>query len=319
MSADPQDDPHLAKRQLAADVADARALEPKELPTKLFYDKSGSLLFEQITELKEYYLTRCEREIMHNHSAEMAEMMGPMPLILEYGSGSSLKTRLLLAELEPPATYLPVDISGEFLDKEARKLRREYPELQIMPLTADFTADFNLPRKLPRHKRRIAYCPGSTIGNQKGPQTVKMLQRMARQVGPNGYALLGIDMVKPKEPLEKAYNDAAGITARFNLNILRHINSRLDADFNVGNFSHRAYYDEEQACIVMKLVCNQASEVAVNGRTFSFSQGEEVITERSHKYTRDSFEALAEQAGLKTVKHWTDRSNWFGVHLLAHR
>lgn len=318
LSIEGTDDPHLAEGGIAREVIQALSLEPKELPTKLFYDRDGSILFEQITAQDEYYPTRCEQSIMHQYSPEIAALLGQRPLIVEYGAGSSLKTRLLLDEVDMPATYVPVDISGEFLNKSSRKLSNEYSELEVIPVTADFTADFKLPARLPRHNRRVAYCPGSTIGNQKAPQAVQMLDRMARQIGKGGYVLIGIDLVKPRDTLERAYNDAAGVTAKFNLNILNHINRRLGTNFQIANFRHSAKFDEQQNCIVMKLVSKQDAEVAVNGSTFALREGEEIITERSHKYTNESFAQLAEQASLKPVQNWTDSKGWFGVHLLEH-
>lgn len=304
---------------IADEVLELFSREQKELPTKLFYDQRGSMLFEQITQLPEYYPTQCELEIMKHHSPEMARLMGDNPLILEYGSGSSLKVRLLLDEIKPPAIYIPLDISDQHLLKSGKKLMSEYPNLTIIPTVADFTTDITLPAGLPQHGSQVAYCPGSTIGNFKPDAAVNYLQSVARTVGKGGYALIGIDLVKPRDVLERAYNDSRGITAKFNLNILLHINRALGTNFDVSNFGHVAEYDEDRQCIVMKLVAREECTVSVNGTDFHLERGEEIITERSHKYTETSFRALASQASFSPIKSWTDSRGWFSVQLLRAR
>lgn len=290
---------------------------PKSLPSKYFYDEAGSQLFDEITRLDEYYLTRTETLIMERHAEEMAAAIGPGALIVEPGSGSSEKTRLLLDRLETPAAYVPVDISGDYLWAAASQLRREHAGLTVLPLVADFTKPLELPRPPTPPARRVVYFPGSTIGNFPALEASRLLKRLRSVVGPDGGVLVGFDLVKSREVLEAAYDDAAGVTARFNLNILAHVNRELGADFDLDAFEHRAPFDARTSRIEMYLVSRRAQSVRVDGHAFSFHSGEAILTEYSHKYTLDSFADLAASAGLVPERTWTDPDGLFCVQLLV--
>lgn len=298
-----------------ADVLRGLAKPKKTLPTALLYDARGSQLFEQICELPEYYPTRTELAIMRAHIDEIAEAIGPGATLFEYGSGSSVKTRLLLAALHEPRAYLPVDISREHLLATAEQLRAEFPKLRVEPICADFTRPLELPTTL-GHGRRVGYFPGSTIGNFETPAAIELLRQLASLAGRDGGVLVGADLRKPASVLEAAYDDAAGVTAEFNLNLLVRINRELRGDFDPSRFEHRAYWDDEHGRIVMTLVSTCAQVVTVGGHSFAFAEGESIRTEYSHKYTLESFAELAQRAGLRVERVWTDPQQWFSVQLL---
>jgi dimethylhistidine N-methyltransferase len=298
-----------------ADVLRGLAKPKKTLPTELLYDARGSELFEQICELPEYYPTRTELAIMRAHVDEIAEAIGPEATLFEYGSGSSVKTRLLLAALHEPRAYLPVDISREHLLATAAQLREEFPALRVEPICADFTRPLELPTTL-GPGRRVGYFPGSTIGNFEVPAAIELLRQLARLAGRDGRVLVGADLRKPASVLEPAYDDAAGVTAEFNLNLLARINRELRGDFDLSRFEHRAYWDDEHGRIVMTLVSTCAQVVTVAGHSFAFAEGEAIRTEYSHKYTLDGFAELAQRAGLRVERVWTDPQQWFSVQLL---
>jgi len=299
------------------DVVKGLSASPKSLPSKYFYDESGSELFDEITQLDEYYLTRTETQIMQQFSTEMAAEIGPRALLIELGSGSSEKTRTLLEHLEAPAGYIPVDISGDYLERVAHKLRLDHPGLPVLPLVADFTEPLVLAASTPLAARRIAYFPGSTIGNFPILEASRLLRRLRSVVGPNGGVLIGFDLVKSVETLEAAYNDASGVTARFNLNVLAHVNAALGADFDLGAFTHNAPFNTEASRIEMYLVSGRRQEVQLGDHAFSFEQGEPLLTEYSHKYTPDGFADLTSSAGLTATATWTDRGNLFCVQFLV--
>jgi len=314
---------------LPADVADAVRTDPqgsaflrdvlaglsqpqKRLPCKYFYDERGSALFDQITELDAYYPTRTELAILEAHVGEMADAIGPEAALVEFGSGSSVKTRLLLDALSDVAAYVPVDISEEHLLATAEALREAYPDLAIHPLPADYTETLTLP-DLPEHQRRVIYFPGSTIGNFEQDYAQAFLERAARVAGPGGGLLIGVDLVKEPAVLERAYDDEEGVTAAFNRNLLERINRELGADIPVEAFEHRAVWNEDEARIEMYLVSSEPREIVVDGRTFRFAAGEAIHTEHSHKYTLDGFAEMAREAGFVPRREWLDPRRYFAV------
>lgn len=246
----------------------------------------------------------------------MAAEVGPAALVVEPGSGSSAKTRILLRALERPAGYVPVDISGDYLMGVAEGLRREFPELPVIPVVADFTRRFDVPEPRRPAARRVVFFPGSTIGNFTRFQAQRLLERMARVARPDGAVLVGVDLVKSRSVLEAAYDDARGVTARFNLNVLARLNRELGADFDLDAFEHRAVWDPEEARIEMRLVSRRPQSVRMGGRTLAFQRGEHILTEYSHKYTLDSFARLAGGAGLRRRRVWTDGAGRFSIQLL---
>lgn len=308
-----------AHSELLEDALIGLSAPQKWLPSKYFYDEHGSALFDAITELEEYYPTRTELSILQRHAPAMARRLGPDCALIEYGSGSSRKIRLLLDALdglEGVATYVPIDISGEHLLRSAKDVALDYPRLRVEPVVADFTQAVDLPSSIADSARRIVYFPGSTIGNLVPDEAETLLRGIVDLVGPAGGALIGVDLEKPHEVIEAAYNDAAGVTAEFNLNMLHRLNRELDADFEIGAFEHRAYYNDEHHRIEMHLVSQRAQVARIAERTFSFEAGESIRTEYSHKYTPERFEALARQAGLTIRQQWTDDRGWFGVFYL---
>jgi dimethylhistidine N-methyltransferase len=301
--------------RLTREVLDDLRKTPKQLSPVWFYDENGSNLFERICELPEYYLTRAELAIMRLHAAEMASQIGPGAAVIELGSGSSLKTRLLLDQLTEAAAYVPVDISREHLLDTAGVLARDYPALNIAPVYADFTQPFALPPELASARTRVVYFPGSTIGNFEIEQAQRLLGSM-HDMARGGWVLIGIDLKKDPEILERAYDDAAGVTAQFNLNALRHVNRELHADFDMNAFAHQAVWVEEESRIEMHLVSQHQQTVHVAGEPVHFARGEHLRTECCHKYTLESFRALAARANLSLVRAWNDPEDRFSVMLL---
>jgi dimethylhistidine N-methyltransferase len=303
--------------EFRADVLRGLGAPAKELPCKYFYDEAGSALFERITELEEYYPTRTELAIMRRHVAEMAGLLGPRCLLVEYGSGSSTKTRLLLDRLIEPAGYVPIDVSGEHLLRSARAIADAYPSLDVLPLCADFTRREEIPALRSRPARRVVYFPGSTIGNFTPEASVVLLRGTAALCGRGGGLLLGADMQKARRVLEDAYNDRLGVTAAFNLNLLVRINRELGADFAVDQFHHRAFYNTAEGRIEMHLVSRRAQRVRVAGAEFAFAAGESVRTEYSYKYRLRDLHELAAAAGFEVERFWTDEREYFSVHYLT--
>ncbi len=285
----------------------------KQVPSKFLYDERGSKLFSKICEQEEYYPTRTEIGIMRRHGEAMAHAIGPKARLVELGSGSSLKTRLLLDRLTDLASYVPVDISREFLLESAEALAEEYPSVPIQPVCADYTEPFTLPDPPPLAARTVGYYPGSTIGNFRPEEAQDFLQRIANLVRPDGGLLLGVDLKKDVGILEAAYNDAAGVTAAFNKNLLRRMNRELNATFDLDRFEHQAVWNPERGCIEMHLRSTTAQTVTVAGQEFSFEEGETIHTEDSHKYTLDEFAELAEETGFEVDHLWTDDRGFFSV------
>lgn len=302
------------------DVLRGLALPEKNIPSLYFYDQRGSELFDAITELPEYYPTRTEISILERHGEEMARAIGPGARLIELGSGSALKTELLLARLQEPAAYVPVEISRDHLLASAARIAADFPGLEVLPVTADFTEPFDLPE--PRHhqvQRNVAFFPGSTIGNFPRSMAADLLRSTSQEVGPGGAMLIGVDLAKDPRTLERAYNDDAGVTARFNLNLLERLNRELGADFDLAAFSHRATWNEAECRIEMRLVSAVEQSVRVAGQEFAFQAGESLVTEYSHKYTREAFRALAEANGFLVEQVWTDPGQLFSVQLLIAR
>lgn len=289
---------------------------PKWLPSKFFYDARGSKLFDAITELDVYYPTRTEVEIMATHAEAMAERIGPRALIVEFGSGSSLKTQILLDHLIDPVACVPIDISREHLLNAARELQARYPDIEILPVCADYTGAYELPTPSTLAEQVVAYYPGSTIGNFEPEAAQAFLQQIARLVGPGGGLLIGVDLRKDEPVLHAAYNDPEGVTAAFNLNVLARINRELGGTFDLDAFRHDAFFNDAASRIEMHLVSQRDQTAMVGGEAFSFAEGETIRTEYSYKYTLDAFAALAARAGFRVTDVWTDDRDWFSVQFL---
>jgi L-histidine Nalpha-methyltransferase len=316
MSKHPSVVPATRVDQLTSDVLEGLRKSPKELSPVWFYDEYGSFLFDTICELPEYYLTRTELGIMQMHAAEMAQLIGPQAAMIEFGSGTSLKTRVLLDQLVAPAAYVPVDIAREHLLEAASTLARDYPAMPIVPVCADFTQPFDLPESIAQAQRRIVYFPGSTVGNFSPDAAGELLTSMRQMIGDDGAVLIGIDLKKDIEVLKRAYDDRSGTTAAFNLNALRHINRELGADFDLEAFEHRAEWIEAQDRIEMHLVSKRDQVVEIAGHRIGFARGEYLRTEYCHKYTLESFATLAASAHLLATRTWTDAEKKFCVQLL---
>jgi dimethylhistidine N-methyltransferase len=310
---DPQDD---AQAAFARDVIAGLTAARKSIPAKYFYDAEGSRLFEEITELSEYYPTRTETRILKDNGAAIVQHFPAGAALVEFGSGSSVKIRIVLAAADKLAVYVPVDISAEFLAAEAASLQKDFPRLSVLPVAADFTKPFVLPPSAVK-RPRVGFFPGSTIGNFEPGQAENFLRHAARMLGVDSTLIVGVDLVKDTHILHAAYNDAGGVTARFNLNLLARINRELGADFDVDGFAHRAIYDDKLGRIEMHLVSRRRQRASVCRRVIEFEPGETVHTENSYKYTLSSFSALARQAGWTPLACWTDADEYFSVHALA--
>jgi L-histidine Nalpha-methyltransferase len=313
----PRDVVQPAVRQFRADVLRGLGARKKQLPCKYFYDEAGSELFERITESEEYYPTRTERAIMERHAVEMAELLGPRCLLIEYGSGSSSKTRLLLDHLCEPAGYVPIDVSGEHLRRTGRALAEEYPRVEVLPLCADFTRPLRLPTHQEAAARRVVYFPGSTLGNFSPKKAAHLLRRTADLCGRGGGLLVGIDLQKQPRLIEAAYNDRQGVTAAFNRNILVRMNRELGADFDIDQFTHRAFYNVARHRIEMHLVSRRDQAVHVGGMRFFFAEGESIHTENSYKFGLRTMAELAEAGGFAVERVWTDERQYFSVFYLT--
>lgn len=289
--------------------------EQKQLPSKYFYDERGSRLFERITGLEEYYLARAEKSILTEYIGEITGFIGQGAMLIEPGSGSSKKTRLLLDALPLLAAYIPVDISEEYLQKIAEQLKNDYPALVIKPVCADYTTSFELPEIIESYCKQVVFFPGSTIGNFKPVRAKAFLQSIAELIGDDGGMLIGIDLKKERRILEAAYNDSEGITAQFNKNILVRLNRELNAGFDVDSFRHEAFYNEEEGRIEMHLVSEKEQSVLIAGEEFRFEEGESIHTENSYKYSPEDFKQLA--ADWFTVeKVWMDENRLFSLQYL---
>lgn len=308
--------PPAEHASFASDLWQGLSQTPKRIACKYFYDKRGSELFDAICELPEYYPTRSELEIIRTYGGEMAEALGERCLLIEYGSGSSLKTRLLLDRLVRPAGYVPIDISRQHLLEAAARIRADYPSLPVLPLAADYTKNVSLPQ-VPNAARAVAFFPGSTIGNFEPEEAVRFLRRIRLACGKGGGLLIGVDLKKNPAVLHAAYNDAAGVTAQFNLNVLTRANRDAGANFDVNAFEHYAFYNAAFGRIEMHLVSRRDQSVWIAGRLINIAEGESLLTEHSYKYTTAEFARVAEQAGYAPKRVWIDQRRLFSVHYLT--
>ncbi len=299
-----------------AEILAGLKAKPKRISPKYFYDEHGSALFDAICEQPEYYPTRTELGIMQDHAADMAAVLGPDVMVVELGSGSSVKIRLLLDALEHPSAYVPVDISREHLAQAAERINKAYSSLQVLPVSADFTRPFKLPRPTRDVRRVVVYFPGSTIGNFEPMAAQRLLEMIRLRVGPGGGLLVGVDLKKEVSLLNAAYNDAAGVTAQFNRNILDHVNRLADAAFDASSFEHHAYYNTLLGRIEMHLVSRHAQSLLVGGERIEFTAGESIHTENSYKYSVEEFASLANRSGFTVEQLWTDARQMFSVQFL---
>jgi L-histidine Nalpha-methyltransferase len=300
----------------ATDVLSGLSKRQKELPCRWFYDVRGSDLFEEITRLPEYYPTRSEIEILERRAAEIAGVGPADGVMVEFGSGSSRKTEILLSALPHLAAYAPIDVSITALEDAARRLNGRFPKLRVLPVIGDFSGDVRLPPELPQ-ARRLGFFPGSTIGNFQPVAARDLLVRFARLLGQDANLVVGVDLRKSTEILLPAYDDASGVTAEFNRNLLGRINVELGADFDLEQFAHEAVWNDEESRVEMRLVSRRDQSVRVLGRVFRFKASERIHTENSYKHTIDGFRRLAEQAGWRPTHVWTDEAQRFSVHCLA--
>ncbi|MEO7324850.1 MAG: L-histidine N(alpha)-methyltransferase [Dokdonella sp.] len=309
----PIDSAASACAELLLDARRGLRLHPKRLPSKYFYDARGSQLFEDICEQPEYYLTRVELQLMREHVEGIAATLGPDALLVEYGSGSGLKTELLLGEMHHPVAYAPVEIARDALDASIARLAARFPRIEMLPVCADFTRGVVAPLPSRQAQRTIVYFPGSTLGNFEVHEAIALLRQMRTQIGMRGGALVGIDLKKDATIIEAAYNDRAGVTAAFTLNLLERLNRELGADFDLGQFRHRATYNALAGRIETHIVSLAAQDVHVAGETFHFDRLEAMLVEYSCKYSLDDFSRLAQKAQLRVERHWTDAQQQFAV------
>jgi L-histidine N-alpha-methyltransferase len=288
--------------------------DPKSLPCKLFYDARGSALFEAICEVPEYYLTRTEIAILEEYADDIAEQIGPHARLVELGSGASRKVRILLQALKTPAAYVPVDISREHLRDAAAQLAADFPELPVVAVCADYTRPFQLPPLPGPAGKRVGFFPGSTIGNFEPEAVVRFLRNCGELLGRGGEMLIGVDLKKDTEILDAAYNDRAGVTAEFNLNLLERINRELDGDLKIDRFEHVAFYNETEGRIEIYIRSLANQEAWIAGKLVLFGKGELIHTEYSYKYSVPEFRALAAQAGFHPIRIWNDPNELFSVH-----
>ena len=286
---------------------------PRTLPCKYFYDVRGAALFQKICELPEYYPTRAELQILDRYSGEIATALGPGIELIGLGTGAGTKTRILLEKLKTPTAYIPVDISKGQLKRSTALFRKIFPELEILPVCADYLEPIHLPSPSRKAVRKVVYFPGSTIGNFEPDVAWQFLQRIADHCGRGGGLLIGVDLQKDRYVLEQAYNDSAGVTAQFNLNLLARANRELGADFDLDRWRHYAVYNSSEGRIEIYLISEIDQTVHVGDHQFDFCVGEKIITEYSYKHTQESFIELARGAGFEFVRMWTDDARWFGV------
>lgn len=316
---------HRPTEDFSRDVQAGLSAPVKSLPAKYFYDRHGSELFEQICRLPEYYPTRTEKKILREHAREIAAIVGPDVEVVEFGAGAAEKVRLLLDALNRPAGYLPIDISGPHLSAAVAPLARAYPDVTMRVVAGDFTSPLSLPAPLPQARARVGFFPGSTIGNFTPEEALGFLRNAAAMLrthgGPGSMGgaglLIGVDMVKDPAVLHAAYNDSAGVTAAFNLNLLQRINRELNGDFDLDAFDHYAFYNPARQRIEMHLVSRVAQTVQVCNQRYAFTAGESIHTENSYKYTPARFRMLAEKAGFRPAAMWTDEDSLFSLHWLA--
>lgn len=304
-----------ANDDFLSDVLSGLSGVQKTLPCQYLYDEAGSVLFEQITELEEYYPTRTEIGILNDNAAQIAETLGSDVLLVEYGAGASTKTRILLDTLEAPAAYVPIDVSEDFLLQTAETLRQEYPDLNVHPIVGSFMADLVLPAGL--NGQPVGFFPGSTLGNLSDLEIMQFMRSARSLLGEHGQFLIGVDLRKSPSVLVPAYDDAAGVTAAFNLNLLTRINRDLGADFDPQAFRHRAVWNDDASRIEMHLVSQRAQSVLIGGRSIQFDDGETIHTENSRKFDLDRLLDQFEATGWRLQTRWLDQRSYFAVLLLS--
>ncbi len=297
-----------------ADVLSGLSATPKTLPCQYFYDVAGSQLFEQITQLPEYYPTRMETEILTEQAGKLAQIVGHDALLVEYGAGASVKTRLLLDCLPTLQAYIPIDVAGDFLLQSAALLEGDYPKLAVLPVIGNFM-DYTLPPSLPEG-RRIGFFPGSTIGNLNDTQITSLLTNARSQLGSDAIFIIGVDLYKSEDILIPAYQDSAGLTAQFNLNMLKRINRELGADFDLSGFVHEARWNPQACQVEMHLVSTQDQTVRLAGQTFDFVPGESIHTENSRKFKIKTLTDLMQASGWHVRDIWKDAQSYFSVMVL---
>ena len=305
--------PDEERSTFAADVLAGLSASPKRLPPKYFYDDAGSLLFERITELPEYYPTRCEMSILRVHAADICRLIPEGAALIEFGAGAAKKARILLRASPQLAAYVPVDICGEMIEREAAELRADFPKLKVLPVKADITTRFALPAEAENAPSRVGFFPGSTIGNFEPHEAAGFLRNAARVLGRGATLIIGVDLIKPVEVLTAAYNDKAGVTSKFNCNLLKRINRELAGTFKLDGFEHHAFYNRERNRIEMHLASRKRQKVKVLGETVDFRAGETIHTENSYKYSVESLAALARGVGWLPAAAWSDPANYFSI------
>ena len=303
----------LVDPQFRADVLAGLARRPRAIPARWFYDRRGSELFEEITELPEYYPTRTERAILEVACPEVATIIGAGRAVVEFGSGSSVKTPILLAAIAPSA-YVPIDISGDFLRESSRTLSRQFPDLLVLPFEADFMKPLTLPRTI-AETPKLGFFPGSTIGNMIPSMAVDLLRAMRASLGEGAMLLIGMDRIKDETTLVRAYDDAAGVTAAFNMNLLDRINRELSGTIPVDAFRHRALWNDDRARVEMHLEATRDATFTVDGQPFAVAAGETIHTENSHKYATRDARILLRSGGWTPIDMWTDPDDRFALYL----
>jgi dimethylhistidine N-methyltransferase len=309
-------EPAAADTEFARDILAGLLARPKRIPPKYFYDEAGSQLFEEITRLPEYYPTRTELSILQGNAAAIAGYIPDNAALIEFGSGSTRKARIVLGAAKNVSAYVPVDISAEMLMQEAAELRRDFPRLRVLPVEADFTKPFSLPHAV-ADRPHVGFFPGSTLGNFEPHDGASFLRHAGKMLGRDAILIIGLDLVKDAAILNAAYDDAAGVTAKFNLNLLTRINRELHGNFDLASFSHEAFYNVERHRVEMHLASCKRQKVRVAGRSFDFRAGETIHTENSYKYTVESFAAMARGAGWMPAAAWSDAKGYFSVQVLA--
>ncbi len=305
--------PAQAENPFAEDVLEGLQAPRKHLPAKYFYDAEGSRLFEEITRLPEYYPTRTEMKLLRDYGSEIGKLIPEGAALVEFGSGSTKKARLLLKAAPKLAAYVPVDICGEMIESEAADLRRDRPQLPVLPVVADICKPFGLPEAARNAPARVGFFPGSTIGNFEAHEAAHFLRNAAKILGPDATLIVGADLIKAPEVLNAAYNDKQRVTAKFNKNLLVRINRELGANFKLECFEHHAFYNRERNRIEMHLAAMKRQKVRILGETIDFRAGETIHTENSYKYSVDSLNALAGGVGWMPIKAWTDAKKYFVI------
>ncbi len=307
------------RQQFLADVISGLQSTPRSVPCKYLYDARGSALFDAICRTEDYYVTRADLALHDRHLPEICDRIGPQAHIIEFGSGSGLKTRRLLERLQQPRAYTPIEISAAALEASINDLQADLPHIEIQPVQADYTNDipdrhFQL---VPPAKRRVVYFPGSTIGNFDHAEAIAFLQRMRHIAGDSGAVLIGVDLLKPESTLLHAYDDAEGITSEFNRNLLIRMQRELDARVDIDAFRHEARFNRKLSRVEMHLVATRRTNIEIDGQRFEFAPGESIHTENSYKYTIDGFRTLASEANLQSLQVWTDPEELFSMHWLG--